>query len=165
MKTLSAALKDLNSASLILYRGMAVGSSEGLVALARCSWQQTHGLKAETFSKSAEHLGPVELCSLHLRESMIYRDNPQTFQAGLRIDNISKPMPSTAFIWNRCQAYEIPLRVADTTARFISSQPSSSHLQRRHCKQSADHRHKPGRQRRQGFKGRRGFRQTMTDSV
>lgn len=65
-----------------------------------------------------------------------------------------QPMPSTAFIWNRCQAYEIPPRVADTTARFISSQPSSSHLQRRHCKQSGDHRPKPGKQRRQGFKGR-----------
>lgn len=89
MKALSAALKDLNSTSLILYRGMAVGSSEGLLALAWCSWQQIHGLNMEIFSKSAEHLDSAELCSLHLRESVIYRDNPQTFQAGLRIDNIS----------------------------------------------------------------------------
>lgn len=91
MKALSAALKDLNSTSLILYRGMAVGSSEGLPALAWCSWQHIHGLKVEIFSKSAEHLDPAELCSLHFWESMIYRDNPQTFEAGLRKDNISSP--------------------------------------------------------------------------
>jgi len=57
-------------------------------------------------------------------------------------------------------------RVVDSTARFISNQPSSSPPPaRRHCKQSGDQRPKPGKQRGWGFKGRGGFRQTMPDSV